>query len=158
MKKFLMSVLWVALFAGLGAMYYYQTTIDARINSMNEKAQSIEKNYQKFTDQLNDLEVKFVGRAKHIRQNQNDIKDLYSKVEELKKIHSQDVFLLNTRVDSLGAVVENNTTNMETQLEALRKVTTSLRAMVNQNQITTNQQIQKISRDLEALQKKVDDL
>ncbi|BFN36606.1 MAG: hypothetical protein PWP06_437 [Candidatus Marinimicrobia bacterium] len=158
MKKFLMSVLWVALFAGLGAMYYYQTTFDARINSMNERAGKIEDKYQKFTDQLDDLEVKFVGRAKHVRQNQNDIKDIYSKIEDVKRMHSQDMFLINTRVDSLGAVVDNNLNNLETQVEALRKVTTSLRAMVNQNQITTNQQIQKLSRDLDALQKKVEDI
>jgi polyhydroxyalkanoate synthesis regulator phasin len=54
--------------------------------------------------------------------------------------------------------VDNNLNNLETQVEALRKVTTSLRAMVNQNQITTNQQIQKLSRDLDALQKKVEDI
>lgn len=153
-----MSVLWVALFAGLGAMYYYQTTFDARINSMNERAGKIEEKYQKFTDQLDDLEVKFVGRAKHVRQNQNDIKKIYSKIEDVKKAHSQDMFLINTRVDSLGAVVENNLTNLNTQIEALRKVTTSLRAMVSQNQITTNQQIQKLSRDLEALLKRVDNI
>lgn len=158
MKKFLMSVLWVAIFAGLGAMYYYQTTFDARINSMNERAGKIEDKYQKFTDQLDDLEVKFVGRAKHVRQNQNDIKDIYSKIEDVKKAHSQDMFLINTRVDSLGAVVENNLNNLNTQVEALRKVTTSLRAMVSQNQITTNQQIQKLSRDLEALLKRVDNI
>ncbi|RKY50023.1 MAG: hypothetical protein DRP86_04265 [Candidatus Neomarinimicrobiota bacterium] len=158
MKKFLMSVLWVALFAGLGAMYYYQTTFDARIHSMNERAGKIEEKYQKFTDQLDNLEVKFVGRAKHVRQNQNDIKNIYNKIEDVKRAHSQDMFLINTRVDSLGAVVDNNLNNLETQVEALRKVTTSLRAMVNQTQITNNQKIQKLSRDLEALQKKVEDI
>jgi prefoldin subunit 5 len=158
MKKFLMSVLWVALFVGLGAMYYYQTTFDARINSMNERAGKIEEKYQKFTDQLDDLEVKFVGRAKHVRQNQKDIENIYNQIDIVKKDHNQDMFSINTRVDSLGALVDNNMANLETQVEALRKVSTSLRAMVNQNQITTNNQLQRMTRSIEALEKKVEEI
>ena len=158
MKNFLMSVLWVALFVGLGAMYYYQTTFDARINYMDERAGMIENRYQKFTDQLNDLEVKFVGRAKHVRQNQNDIKVLYSKIEDLKRSHAQDMFLVNTRIDSLGGVVDNNMSNMDSQITALRNLFNSLRATVNQNKITGDQQMQRMDRRIEALEKKVDEI
>ena len=38
-----MSVLWVALFASLGAMYWYQTSFDRRLISMNERADAIDQ-------------------------------------------------------------------------------------------------------------------
>jgi hypothetical protein len=57
-----MSVLIVAIFVALGAMYWYQTTFDTRIMDMNNRAGAIEEKYQSFTKDLHVLDMKFIGR------------------------------------------------------------------------------------------------
>lgn len=158
MKNFLMSLLWVALFAGLGAMYWFQTTFDSRLISMNERAGAIEEKYRGFTDRIHALEVQFEGRAKHVRQNQVGIKDLNTQLGEFRTIHSNDMYAVNSRVDSLGGIVDNDRSNNESMFEAQKKTITSIQQKMTQDNILVNQKLNKLDRDLTALQKKVDEV
>jgi len=157
MKKFLMSVLWVALFASLGAMYWYQTSFDTRLISMNERADAIEDMYQGFTDRIHNLEVRFEGRAKHVKQNQQGIVKLNEDLDDFKQVQEQELYIVNSRVDSVGAVQDADRSNTEFQLESLRKANNSLKSLVNQQNITTQNRINKLTRDIEGLTKRIDD-
>jgi chromosome segregation ATPase len=158
MKNFLMSLLWVALFAALGAMYWFQTSFDVKLLQMNERAGLIEEKYQSFTDRLHDLEVKFEGRAKHVRQNQQGIKALNENLDEFKSEHRNDMYLVNARVDSVGAVVDNNAVVADNQIKELRTTATTLRQNIITNNNTATQNISRLNRDLENLKKQLDDL
>ncbi|MDZ7821649.1 MAG: hypothetical protein U5N26_07470 [Candidatus Marinimicrobia bacterium] len=75
-KKFFISLLWVLLFAALGAMYYYQTTFDSRLKDTNARAKSIEDKYQVYSDDLHDFDVRLIGHRKHINKNSQRFLDL----------------------------------------------------------------------------------
>lgn len=152
-----MSVLWVALFVSLGAMYWFQTSFDTRLISMNNRADTIEDKYQGFTDRIHNLEVKFEGRAKHVRQNQQGIVKLNEDLDDFKEVHKQDLYLANSRTDSLGSVVDADRSNTEFQLESLRKANSSLKSLVTQNNITNKSQFNKINREIKNLKKRIDD-
>ncbi|HDR04093.1 MAG TPA: hypothetical protein ENN84_02450 [Candidatus Marinimicrobia bacterium] len=125
---------------------------------MNERAGKIEEKYQSFTDRLHNLEVKFEGRAKHVRQNQQGIKALNENLDEFKGKHRNDMYLANVRVDSVGAVVDNNAALADNQIKELRSTATTLRQNIITNNNTATQNISRLTRDLENLKKKFDDL
>ncbi len=156
MKSFLMSVLWVALFVSLGAMYWYQTSFDSRLIDMNKRAANIEDKYQGFTDRIHNLEVKFEGRAKHVRQNQQGIKKLNEDLNDFRQQHRQDLYLVNSRIDSTGDVMNADRKNSEFQVESLKKAIAALKSQVSQTNITTRNELNKLTRDLESVTKRVD--
>ncbi len=152
MKKFFMSLLWVLLFAGLGAMYYYQTTFDDRLEKVVVRSKSIEDKYQDYTDDLHDLDVRLIGQRKHINLNSQRFIDLKTDLNEFKDQHSSDMFYVNTRIDSLASIVEANQTALRGRIDDVDKKVSNLRLTVTQNNIRTTQQLQNLTRDIEKLQ------
>jgi len=152
MKKFFMSLLWVLLFAALGFMYYYQTTFDGRLNDMNSRAQSIEEKYQGYSDDLHDFDVRLIGHRKHINQNSQRFIELKDELGDVRDQHSSDMFYLNTRVDSLGSIVELNAAQLRSRIDDVDKKVSNLRRTVTQNNIRATQQLQDLSREIEKLQ------
>ncbi len=158
MKKFFMSLLWVLLFAALGFMYYYQTTFDGRLNDMNSRAQSIEEKYQGYSDDLHDFDVRLIGHRKHINQNSQRFIELKDELGDVRDQHSSDMFYLNTRVDSLGSIVELNAAQLRSRIDDVDKKVSNLRRTVTQNNIRATQQLQDLSREIEKLQLQFTDL
>jgi archaellum component FlaC len=158
MKKFFMSLLWVLLFAALGFMYYYQTTFDGRLVSMNNRAKAIEDKYQGYTDDLHDFDVRLIGQRKHINQNSQRFIDLKSELSDVKDQHSSDMFYINTRIDSLGSIVEANQVQLRNRIDDVDKKVSNLRRTVTQNNIRATQQLQDLSREIEKLQNQFTEL
>ncbi|MEA1986026.1 MAG: hypothetical protein U9N76_00880 [Candidatus Marinimicrobia bacterium] len=156
MKNFLMSVLVVAIFVALIGMYWYQTTFDTRITEMNSRAGEIEANYETFTNQLHVLEMKFIGRAKHVKTNKNNIAKLNENLDNFKEKHAEDVFTINTKIDSLGTIVDANNNSVMSKIESIQKTIQNLKTTVNQNNITSTTQIKKLQRTLTSIEKRLD--
>jgi len=152
MKKFFMSLLWVLLFAALGFMYFYQTTFDGRLVDMNDRAKNIEEKYQGYTDDLHDFDVRLIGHRKHINQNSQRFIELKGELSDVRDQHSSDMFYLNTRVDSLGSIVDANQAQLRSRIDDVDKKVTNLRRTVTQNNIRATQQLQNLSREIEKLQ------
>ncbi|MFO7841578.1 MAG: hypothetical protein R6V48_05425 [Fidelibacterota bacterium] len=155
LKKFFISLLWVLLFAGLGAMYYYQTTFDGRLKDMNARANSIEDKYQTYSDDLHDFDVKLIGHRKHINKNSQRFLDLNDELDDFKDQHSSDIFYVNTRIDSMSRVMEANIVTLRNRIDDVDRKVSNLRRSVTQNNVRTTQQIQDISRELEKLEMQV---
>jgi hypothetical protein len=158
MKKFFMSLLWVLLFAALGFMYFYQTTFNGRLEDMNARAKNIEEKYQGFTDDQHDFDVRLIGHRKHINQNSQRFIELKGELSDVRDQHSSDMFYLNTRVDSLGSIVEANKAQLRSRIDDVDKKVTNLRRTVTQNNIRATQQLQNLSREIEKLQLQFTDL
>ncbi len=153
-----MSLLWVLLFAALGFMYFYQTTFDGRLEDMNARAKNIEEKYQGYSDDLHDFDVRLIGHRKHINQNSQRFIALKGELSDVRDQHSSDMFYLNTRVDSLGSIVEANQAQLRSRIDDVDKKVTNLRRTVTQNNIRATQQIQNLSREIEKLQLQFTDL
>ena len=153
-----MSLLWVLLFAALGFMYFYQTTFDGRLKDMNSRANKIEDKYQGYTDDLHDFDVRLIGHRKHINMNSNRFIDLKANLEDFKDQHSSDMFYINTRIDSLGSIVEANQTMLRSRIDDVDKKVSNLRRTVTQNNIRATQQLQDLTRQIEKLQNQVTEL
>lgn len=153
-----MSLLWVLLFAALGFMYFYQTTFNGRLEDMNARAKNIEEKYQGFTDDQHDFDVRLIGHRKHINQNSQRFIELKGELSDVRDQHSSDMFYLNTRVDSLGSIVEANKAQLRSRIDDVDKKVTNLRRTVTQNNIRATQQLQNLSREIEKLQLQFTDL
>ena len=158
MKKFFMSLLWVLLFAALGFMYFTQTGFDNRLEKMDLRANSIEDKYQGYTDDLHDYDVRLIGHRKHINQNSQRFIELQANLNEFKDQHSSDMFYINTRIDSLGLVVDANLAQLRSRTDDVDKKVTNLRRTVTQNNIRSTQQLQDLTRTLEKLQNQITEL
>ena len=156
MKKFLTSVLVVAIFVALGAMYWYQTQFDARMTDMNNRAGDIEGKYETFTNKLHVLDMEFIGRAKHVKTNKDNITQLDENLDAFKDKHAEDVFAINTKIDSLGGIVDANNNSINAQIEAIQKTIQNLRTTVSQNNITNTTRVQKVIRDINSIEKRLD--
>jgi chromosome segregation ATPase len=155
MKKFFMSLLWVLLFAALGALYFYQTTFDNRLINMNSRAKNIEDKYQTFTDAQHDFDVRLIGHRKHINQNSQRFLDLQDELKKVRDQHSSDMFYVNTRIDSLASIVVANHASMRNRVDDVDRKVNSLRQTVTQNNVRTTQQLQDLVREIERLQAQI---
>lgn len=153
-----MSLLWVLLFAALGFMYFTQTGFDNRLEKMDLRANSIEDKYQGYTDDLHDYDVRLIGHRKHINQNSQRFIELQANLNEFKDQHSSDMFYINTRIDSLGLVVDANLAQLRSRTDDVDKKVTNLRRTVTQNNIRSTQQLQDLTRTLEKLQNQITEL
>lgn len=158
MKKFFMSVLWVALFASLIAMYFYQTSFDKRLVTMNDRSDVIVDKYQSYDDNLHNYDVRLMGARKHINLNSQRFLALEEDLNMFKEQHSSDMFYLHTRIDSLANVVDMNKNELRGRVDNVDKKVSNLRRTVTQNNIRATQELNKISRDLEKLENKVTEL
>ncbi len=147
-----MSLLWVLLFAALGAMYYYQTTFDDRLIKTVNRSKRIEDKYQGYTDNLHDFDVRLIGHRKHINQNSQRFFALEKDLNEFKDQHSSDIFYINTRIDSLAGIVDANQASLRSRIDDVDKKVSNLRRTVTQNNIRATQQLQNLTRDIKKLQ------
>lgn len=150
-----MSLLWVLLFAALGAMYYYQTTFDKRLAATVERSKSIEDRYQEFTDRQHDFDVLLIGHRKHINQNSERFIELKDELKGIQNKHSSDMFQINMRIDSLASVVNASNATLRNRINDVDTKVSSLRRTVTQNNITTTQQLTNISRQIERMQNQI---
>lgn len=150
-----MSLLWVLLFAALGAMYYYQTTFDKRLEATVDRYKAIEDRYQDFTDKQHDFDVLLIGHRKHINQNSERFIELREELKDVRDKHSSDMFLVNMRIDSLSSVVNANQASLRSRIDDVDTKVTALRRTVTQNNITTTQQLTNISREIEKMQNQI---
>jgi chromosome segregation ATPase len=155
MKKFFMSLLWVLLFAALGAMYIYQTSFDKRLINMNDRAKEIEDKYQVFTDDQHDFDVRLIGQRKHINQNSQRFFDLQDELKRVRDQHSSDMFYVNTRIDSLASIVNANQITLRNRINDVDSKVNSLRLTVTQNNVRATQQLQDIMGEIEKLQAQI---
>lgn len=153
-----MSLLWVLLFAALGFMYFTQTGFDDRLVKMDSRAGNIEEKYQGYTDDLHDFDVKLIGHRKHINQNSQRFIALQKNLDEFKDQHSSDMFYINTRIDSLGSVVDANLALLRSRTDDVDKKVTNLRRTVTQNNINATQKLQDLTRSIEKLQNQITEL
>lgn len=153
-----MSLLWVLLFAALGFMYFSQTGFNDRLVKMDKRASAIEDKYQGYTDSQHDYDVRLIGHRKHINQNSQRFIALEKDLSEFKDQHSSDMFYINTRIDSLGSVLEAKTAQLRSRTDDVDKKVSNLRRTVTQNNIRTTQQLQNLTRDLEKIQNQVTEL
>lgn len=158
MKKFFVSLLWVLLFAALGFMYFTQTSFNNRLVKIDKQANAIENKYQVFTDSQHDYDVRLIGQRKHINQNSQRFLALEKNLNQFKDQHSSDMFYINTRIDSLGSVLETNTAQLRSRTDDVDKKISNLRRTVTQNNIRATQQFQDLSRELEKIQNQVSEL
>ena len=84
--------------------------------------------------------------------------ELKGEVSDVRDQHSSDMFYLNTRIDSLGSIVEANKAQLRSRIDDVDKKVTNLRRTVTQNNIRATQQIQNLSREIEKLQLQFTDL
>ncbi|MBW6458172.1 MAG: hypothetical protein K0B52_03315 [FCB group bacterium] len=155
MKKFFISLLWVLLFAALGAMYIYQTSFDKRLINMNDRAKEIEDKYQVFTDDQHDFDVRLIGHRKHINQNSQRFFDLQDELKRVRDQHSSDMFYVNNRIDSLSSVVNANQIALRNRINDVDSKVNSLRLTVTQNNVRATQQLQDIMGEIEKLQAQI---
>jgi len=150
-----MSLLWVLLFAALGAMYIYQTSFDKRLINMNDRAKEIEDKYQVFTDDQHDFDVRLIGQRKHINQNSQRFFDLQDELKRVRDQHSSDMFYVNTRIDSLASIVNANQITLRNRINDVDSKVNSLRLTVTQNNVRATQQLQDIMGEIEKLQAQI---
>ncbi len=158
MKKFFMSLLWVLLFAALGFMYFTQTGFNKRLTAIDKRSDGIVDKYQGYTDDLHDFDVRLIGHRKHINQNSQRFLALEKNLNEFKDQHSSDMFYINTRIDSLGLVLDASAAQLRSRTDDVDRKLTNLRRTVTQNNIRATQQLQNLTRDIEKLQLQVTDL
>ncbi|MDZ7821650.1 MAG: hypothetical protein U5N26_07475 [Candidatus Marinimicrobia bacterium] len=69
-----------------------------------------------------------------------------------------DIFYVNTRIDSLGSIVEANLAVLRNRIDDVDRKVSTLRRTVTQNNVRATQQIQDLSREIEKLQTEVAEL
>lgn len=151
MKEVIRTVVIVLLIV---AAFYYAFIVD-KVNNRMDFLNTQDSIHVEINDKLNrnlhDLELKFIGRGKHIHQFRRDLKQLDYKLDETSAI-------FQSKLDSLALIFSEFRMNTETALDILKTEHEDVSARLSKFQRQTNRSITDLQTYLSRLNRELGDL
>jgi len=155
MKEVIKTIVIVLLV--LVAVYYafIASKVDARMDFLNTQDSVHVETNNMFDHNLHDLELQFIGRGKHIRQFQRDLKNLDKKLDDTSEMFA-------AQIDSVLLIFSEFQMNTETELENLKSEQdqisdrlTKLHRQTNRTLTDLQTALSRTNRDLRDLEKRI---
>ena len=151
MKEIIRTIVLVALI--VVAMYFALVVnkLNLRMDYLNAQDSTHVVRITKFDHNLNDLELQFIGRGKHIQQFQRDLSLIRQDLE-------QNARRFDVKVDSLGLLIRELQSNTDNQLAILKRDQDETSERLTQFQRQTNRTLTDIQTALSRVNREKDEL
>lgn len=155
MKELIKTIVIIILVAVSAYLVYEMNKVNRTLATLNTQDSVRVVTIEQFDHGLNDLELQFIGRGKHIQQFQTDLQALNNKLDQTTK-------LFDAKLDSVSLSINELRANSEAQLAILKSDQDAIADRLTKLQRTTNQSVMdlqtalsKINRDFIDLEKRV---
>jgi chromosome segregation ATPase len=151
MKEIIRTVVLVALIVVAVYFAFFVNKMNLRMDYLNAQDSTHVVRITEFDHNLNDLELQFIGRGKHIQQFQRDLSIIRRDLEHT-------VRRFDVKVDSLGLLIRELQSNTENQLAILRRDQDETSERLTQFQRQTNRTLTDIQTALSRVNREKDEL
>ncbi|MFA4838768.1 MAG: hypothetical protein WC703_04755 [Candidatus Neomarinimicrobiota bacterium] len=155
MKELFKTIMIILLVVVSGYLIYEMNKMERTLSTLDVKDSVRIVSIEEFDHGLNDLELQFIGRGKHIQQFQVELQQMNNKLD-------QNARNFDTKLDSIGLTINELRSMTESQLASLKTDQESLGDRITKLQRNTNQSIMdlqtallKINRDFSDMEKRV---
>lgn len=155
MKELFKTIMIILLVVVSGYLIYEMNKMERTLSTLDVKDSVRIVSIEEFDHGLNDLELQFIGRGKHIQQFQVELQQMNNKLD-------QNARIFDTKLDSIGLTINELRSMTESQLASLKTDQESLGDRITKLQRNTNQSIMdlqtallKINRDFSDMEKRV---
>jgi len=155
MKELIKTIV-IALLVVVAVYYAFVVNkVNDRMDQLNAADSMHVVNINRFDHNVHDLELRFIGRGKHIQQFQRDLIVLDEKLDETAR-------KFDVKVDSLGLLIRELRMNTEAELANLKRDQENTASRLSQFQRNTNRSLtdiqtaaSRLNRELGNLEKRV---
>ena len=151
MKEIIRTIVLVALIVVAVYFALVVNKLNLRMDYLNAQDSTHVVRITKFDHNLNDLELQFIGRGKHIQQFQRDLSLIRQDLE-------QNARRFDVKVDSLGLLIRELQSNTENQLAILKRDQDETSERLTQFQRQTNRTLTDIQTALSRVNREKDEL
>jgi len=151
MKEIIRTIVLVALIVVAVYFALVVNKLNLRMDYLNAQDSTHVVRITKFDHNLNDLELQFIGRGKHIQQFQRDLSFIRQDLE-------QNARRFDVKVDSLGLLIRELQSNTENQLAILKRDQDETSERLTQFQRQTNRTLTDIQTALSRVNREKDEL
>lgn len=155
MKEMIRTIVLIALVLVAVYFAFVVNKVNLRMDYLNNQDSTHVNRINDFDHNLNDLELQFIGRGKHIQQFQRDLNVIRQDLEHT-------VRRFDVKVDSLGLIIRELQSNTDNQLAILKKDQDDTSERLSQFQRQTNRTLtdlqtalSRVSREKDELEKRV---
>jgi len=151
MKEIIRTVVLVALIVVAVYFAFVVNKVNLRMDYLNAQDSTHVVRITQFDHNLDDLELQFIGRGKHIQQFQRDLIIIRQDLENTVK-------RFDFKVDSLGLLIRELQSNTENQIAILRRDQDETSERLTQFQRLTNRTLTDIQTALSRVNREKDEL
>jgi hypothetical protein len=151
MKEIIRTVVLVALIVVAVYFAFVVNKVNLRMDYLNAQDSTHVVRITEFDHNLNDLELQFIGRGKHIQQFQRDL-------NIIRQDLANTVRRFDVKVDSLGLLIRELQSNTENQLVILKRDQDETSEHLTQFQRQTNRTLTDIQTAVSRVNREKDDL
>jgi len=151
MKEIIRTIVLVALIVVAVYFALVVNKLNLRMDYLNAQDSTHVVRITKFDHNLNDLELQFIGRGKHIQQFQRDLSLIRQDLE-------QNARRFDVKVDSLGLLIRELQSNTDNQLAILKRDQDETSERLTQFQRQTNRTLTDIQTALSRVNREKDEL
>ncbi len=149
----------IVILVGVSIFFAYKFgTVNERMTVLNsqDSLQSIQ--VESFDHALHDLELKFIGRGKHIQEFQNSVADLNRKLDETKQELATKIDDVNFSLEEFKSSTNAELTGLKTQLQETSDKLSSVRRETNNEILDLKQILRRLNRNLNNIEDQVESL
>ncbi|PIS29140.1 MAG: hypothetical protein COT43_04565 [Candidatus Marinimicrobia bacterium CG08_land_8_20_14_0_20_45_22] len=155
MKELIKTIMIILLVVVSGYLVYQMNTMEQTLATLDVKDSVRIVTIEQFDHGLNDLELQFIGRGKHIQQFQVDLQQMNNRLDESERNFEAKLDSTNLAINELRSMTESQLANLKTDQESLGDRITKLQRNTNQSVMDLQTALTKINRDFSDLEKRV---
>ncbi|MDD5765378.1 MAG: hypothetical protein PHW79_03855 [Candidatus Marinimicrobia bacterium] len=155
MKELIKTIMIILLVIVSGYLVYEMNNMERTLADLDVQDSIRVVTVEQFDHGLNDLELQFIGRGKHIQQFQIDLQQMNNKLDETTKNFDMKLDSISVAINELRSTTESQLANLKTDQESIGDRITKLQRNTNQSVMDLQTALTKLNRDFSDMEKRV---
>lgn len=155
MRELIQFILIIVLIVAVGYLIYQNNQLVEKVNNLSEADSVHALKVNEFDHNLNDLELQFIGRGKHIQQFQQDLKRMNNRLDSIDMVFANKIEQLNLNITELKMDIDNRFNQVRAQQEEQSEKLTRFQRETNRTLTDLQTAISRMGREFTDLEKRV---
>jgi len=155
MKELLKTIAIILLLVAMVYYFFEFETLNARMDSLTEMDSTHAVTINDFDHNLNDLDLEFRGRGKHIQQFQNSLAQMSAKMDSINLALSDKIEGTNTNIAELKADIDSRFSTMKSDQDDINERLGKFQRETSRTLTDLQSAITRMSREFSDLEKRV---
>lgn len=155
MKELIKTIVIILLVIAVGYFFYQNDKLVKQMTKLTEADSVHAITITDFDHNLNDLELQFIGRGKHIQQFQTALAQMNARLDSIDQIFAGKIEQVNTNIAELKMEMDNQFSTLKTSQDDLNERLNKFQRETNRSLTDLQTAISRMGREFTDLEKRV---